>query len=143
MSQDNLEIVRLLVQGFDAGAASGEVGTAFDLGVDAGAVDADAELIPARELAGDASYRGRDGFVEFMRIWAEDFDDWSIQLERAIDAGDDIVVAYLRQAGSGKASGVAVELVHGAVFELQDGRMTRVRLYLDPAEALEAAELSQ
>ena len=142
MSEENVEVVQLVVTGFRAGVAADEVGTAFDLGVEAGLVAADAELIPARELAGDATYRGKSGFVEFMRIWTEDFEDWSIRVERAVEIDGGVVVAHLRQSGMGKRSGVPVDLVHGAVFELQNGRIIRIRLYLDPREAEEAAGLS-
>jgi ketosteroid isomerase-like protein len=140
---ENVAIVRTVLQGAQAGMSRGDLGAALDLGVDAGAIAADAELVPARELAGGASYRGRDGFIEFMRTWTEDFEGWSIQLERAIDAADDLVVAVLRQSGTGTGSGVSVELAHGAVFELQGGRVTRIRLYLEPTDALDAAGLPE
>ena len=43
-----------------------------------------------------------------MRLWTEQFDDYSFQVERLIDAGRDRVVALVRQAGTGKESGVPV-----------------------------------
>jgi len=76
-----------------------------------------------------------------MRTWTEDFEDWSVELERAIDARRGCVAAVFRQRGTGKGSGVPVELTHGAVFEFRDGRVTRIRLYLEPSEALAAAGL--
>jgi hypothetical protein len=41
-----------------------------------------------------------------MRVWTEQFDDFSLQVERLIDAGDDRVVALIRQSATGKESGV-------------------------------------
>ena len=49
------------------------------------------------------------------------------------------VVAQQRQRGTGKESEVAVELVFGTVFRLQDGRVGRIELFTDFADAVEAA----
>ena len=78
-----------------------------------------------------------------MRTWTEDFEDFSIELERVIDAGDDRVVGLFRQTATGKGSGAPVELHTGLVYELEDGRIIRMRNFLDPAEALEAAGLQE
>jgi ketosteroid isomerase-like protein len=139
MSQENVEIVRRAFDTFQAGLQHGDPGAAFD----SGALAPDLEWIPVREGPGPPSYRGRDGFVEFMHTWTEDFADWSIEYERFIDAPDDRVVAVAHQSAIGKASGVPVELHFGLVYELQDGRVIRIRAYLDPAEALEAAGLEE
>jgi ketosteroid isomerase-like protein len=87
-------------------------------------------------------YRGPDGFAEFMRTWTEDF-DWSIELERVIDAGDDRVVGIFQQRAIGKGSGVPVELRMGLLYEFEDGLIVRMTNYLNPADALEAAGLSE
>lgn len=62
---------------------------------------ADAELVPARELAG-VTYRGRDGFIEFMRSWTEDFEDWTIELDRAIDAPGDCLAQFFASAAQAR-----------------------------------------
>jgi len=86
---------------------------------------------------------GRKGFIEFMRYWTEDFEGWSNQVERLIDAGNDRVVGVFRQSATGKESGVPVEVRLGAIYELEGGRIVRMRIYLDPTEALEAAGLQE
>jgi len=72
-----------------------------------------------------------------------EFDDWSLQVERLIDAGDEGVVALTRQWATGKASGIPVELNLGMVYELKDGCVIRMTNYLTHAEALEAVGLSE
>ena len=140
MSQENVEIVRAVNEAFEAGVERGDFGGAWDHE----AMAADAEMIPAPEVApAAASYRGRDGFVEFMLTWTEDFENWSVRLERLIDASDDRVIVFLHQSGVGKGSGVPVELNYGAIFELEEGRVVRLRVFLSPAQALEAAGLSE
>jgi len=84
-----VEVVRRFLKAFLAGVERGDVGGGFD----SGAIADDAEWIPAAEVPGlPPSYRGRYGFIEFMRTWTEDFDGWSMEVERLIDAGDDRVV---------------------------------------------------
>jgi ketosteroid isomerase-like protein len=86
---------------------------------------------------------GRSGFVEFINTWTEQFEDWSMWVERWIDAHDDRVVALTRQSATGRGSGVPVELNLGIVWEWEAGRLAQGRAYLTHAEALEAEGLSE
>jgi ketosteroid isomerase-like protein len=138
MSQENVEIVRRLFEVFREGMERGD----FVAGFDAELASDDLEWI-ALPGVGLGTYRGREGFIEFMRLWTGEFEHWWIELEQVIDAGDDRVVAIYRQTATGKASGVPVELHQGAINELRDGRVIRIRHYPSPAEALEAAGLSE
>ena len=140
MSQENVEIVQRSFEAFNAGLERGDPGALFD----SGTVAEDLEWVPFPGLPGHPpSYRGRDGFMAFMRTWTEDFAGWSIESERLFDASDNRVVALTHQWATGKESGVPVELRFGQVFELEDGRVIRARNFPDLAEALEAAGLSQ
>ena len=139
MSQENVEIVRRAWEEFQAGLERGDPGAFFD----SGGVAEDFEWVSDVELEGQLVWRGREGFVEFVRTWTAEFDDWSIRLERLIDAGNDRVVALTVQTATGKGSGVPVDLKIGQVVELEDGRQVRVTNYLSHAEALEAAGLRE
>jgi ketosteroid isomerase-like protein len=139
MSQEKVEIVRRQIEGFQAGMERGDPGAVFD----AGTVAADAEWIVREGMDGRTVWTGREEFVEFMRTWTEEFEGWSIQVERLIDAGEDRVVALTHQSGTGKGSGVPVELDLGLIYELKDGRVIRITNYLTHAEALEAVGLSE
>jgi ketosteroid isomerase-like protein len=139
MAEVNVEIVRRGFEALQAGLAHGDPGAAFDSGVYA----ADLEWILPPGGAGFRDvYVGREGFIEFMKTWTEDF-DWSIELERLVDAGDDRVVGVFRQRATGRGSGVPVELYMGVVYELEHGRVVRIRNYLNPAKAFEAAGLDK
>jgi ketosteroid isomerase-like protein len=142
VSQENVEVVRRGIHEFQAGLARGDPGAIFDSGF----VAPDAEWItdpnPKTAVGLRPVYRGREGFVEFMGTWTEDF-EWSIDLERLIDAGDDRVLAMFHQHATGKASGATVEMHMAVLHELENGRVIRMRNFLNPAEALEAAGLSE
>jgi hypothetical protein len=95
MSQENVEVVRRVQEAFEAGVEARDFGAAWDTG----AVTDDSELVPAPEVpgeAGQATYRGREEFAEFMRRWTEDLEHWSARTERLIDAPGDRVVAFMK-----------------------------------------------
>ena len=140
MSEENVEIVRGLYEEWDAGLERGDFGANFDLE----ALADDYEwIVPEGFEGGRTVWRGREEFVEFFRTWTEDFEDWSVRVERLIDAGDDRVVALTLQSATGKESGARVEWHMGQVQELKDGRLIRTWNYFTQAEALEAAGLSE
>jgi len=140
MSEKNVEIARGVFENFQAGMERGNPGA----WVDSAAVADDFEWIIAPPgLDGRSVWHGREGFVEFLRTWTEQFENWSIQVERWIDAGDDRVVALTHQSATGIGSGVPVEMKLGLVYEFDGGRVVQVRNYFSHADALEAAGLSE
>jgi ketosteroid isomerase-like protein len=139
MSEENVELVRWLFQAFQAAMERGDPGT----GVDPEAFAEDFEWIVPTPLDGRSVWRGREGFLEFTRLWTEQFEHWSIWIERVIDAGENRVVVLTRQSATGKGSGVPVELALGQVWELEAGRVARLTNYFGHAEALETAGLSE
>jgi ketosteroid isomerase-like protein len=139
MSEENVEVVNRGLEELQSGVERGDPGAAFDLGI----VADDFEWILAGPFEGRSVWRGREGWVEFMRAWTEQFDGYSLQIERLIAADDDRVVALIRQSGTGKESGVPVEWDTATVSELKGGRIVRTTNYNSHAEALEAAGLSE
>ena len=135
MSQENVEIVRRVYEEWSAGVERGDPGAAFGMEVVADEFEFTVE--------GFHPERGREGYVEWFRTWTAEVEDWSLQLERLIDAGHDRVVALTYQSPTGKGSGAPVELNLGTVWELKDGRVVRMRTYRTHAEALEAAGLEK
>ncbi len=88
------------------------------------------------------TYQGIEGAREFVRTWLDAWDEWELDLEGLHDAGDR-VVAILRQHGRSKSTGLEVDMTFAQVFTIEGGRQTRMQMYADPAEALEAAGLSR
>jgi uncharacterized protein len=132
MSHENLEIVR---RGWDHFLATGEL----------------LEGIVAPDFAWDMStfrgwpeqrlYLGVDGVRTFLRDWTAPFDDWTIELQALHDAGDR-VVSVCRQWGRSKRTAMPVEMLFGMVWTVRDGMETRMEMYADPAEALQAVGLA-
>ncbi len=139
MSEENVEIVRQLAEAVQRGTGEGDPGVLFDTGL----IADDAEWVLPTPFEGKSVWKGRQEYVEFIRAWTGEFEDYSIQFESLIDAGDDRVVAIYRQRATGKESGVPVEWHSGMVIELEHGRAIRTTNYLESADALQAAGLSE
>jgi ketosteroid isomerase-like protein len=139
MSEENVEIVHRAFETFQAGMERGDPGAAYDAGVMA----ADAEWVTTREFEGRTVWRGREEYVEFVRTWTEQLNDWSVRVKRLMDAGSDRVVALMHQSAIGKESGAPVEWDNGLVYELRDGLIIRVTNYVTHADALDAVGLRE
>jgi ketosteroid isomerase-like protein len=133
MSQENVEIVR---EGYERFAATGEfVG---DLATDDFAWDmSNFHGWPEQRV-----YEGAEGARAFLGEWVAAWEDWEIELEALHDAGDR-VVALLHQRGTSKQGGMPLEMSFAQVWTLRDGKQSRMEMYSDRTEALEAAGLSE
>jgi ketosteroid isomerase-like protein len=141
MSQENVEIVRRLysLRPDAAGVVRGDYDNAF--------VDnfhPDVEIVPPSSYPDtpESGYRGPEGMLRWFQQLDEIWDDWRFEAERFLDAGDR-VVAFVRVSGSAKQSGAALTISTAHVLTLRDGRVTRVDVFLDRPEALEAAGLRE
>ena len=87
-------------------------------------------------------YEGADGARRFLADWRDAWEDWEIEVDSYHDAGEK-VVALLRQRGRSKASGLPVDMRFAQVWTVQGGKQTRMEMYADPDEAMEAVGLQQ
>ena len=76
--------------------------------------------------------------IEDREVW----DEHRIEPREFIDAGDRVVVLH-REYQRGKGSGVEIVIDTASILDLRDGRIVRMQGYIKPAEALEAAGLSE
>ena len=136
MSQENVEIVRRGYELFSQGNLEGVADLISD----------EAELPDGGGLGvGDTAAgtrRGPDGFLQGTHDALDAFEDYRVEPQEFIDAGDAVLVP-VRISGRGKASGAMLEvrLVH--LWVLRDGRAIRNEIYRTIAEALEAVGLSE
>ena len=130
MSQENVEIVRASNEAFDQADPAG----AF--------AHVDPKLVTTRVDPDGAVFHGHEGFLQALAEWVEDFQEWSYTTEEYIDAGDRVVVR-VHQFGRGQASGVAVEADFWFVYTIAERKITRLDIYANRAQALEAAGLRE
>jgi len=98
------------------------------------------QIIP---LGFEPIYRGRDARIEVQRRWTAEWGEFTFKPEELIDVGDGRVLMLGRMEGSGLTSGVMIDNDWADLFTIARGRVVREQVYLDRAEALEAAGLSE
>jgi ketosteroid isomerase-like protein len=85
-------------------------------------------------------YRGHEGVREWLRDPYETLSEFHAEYAEIRDLGDrTVAIGHVR--GLGRGSGAEIESPHSTVVEFKNGKGIRIRTYLDPNEALEAAGL--
>jgi ketosteroid isomerase-like protein len=103
----------------------------------------DVELHDRPEAPDARSYQGHEGAVTALDLSLDAFADFTLVPERFYDGGDRIVVV-LKMEGTGRVSGAPVEDRIAHFWTLRDdGLATALRVFSDPADALEAAGISE
>ena len=87
-------------------------------------------------------YRGHRGIREGVREMDEVLVELQVEYSEIRDFRERIVV-FGRVSGRGRASGAETESPINWVIEFRNSKVIRMRDYLDPAEALEAAGLRE
>jgi ketosteroid isomerase-like protein len=129
MSQGNVEIVR---RSLDAFSRQGPEAVLPFLDPAIVVVDPD--------LPGGGRFEGHDGFLAFLGQVLDAFDEYRVEPEEIFDAGERVVV-FLHHQGRGKESGAPIELRDAHVWTIAEDKATRIDLYLDRGDALQAAGL--
>ena len=126
------------VESFKRGAEASNRG---DIEAQLEDLDPDVEWSPAFPvlLGGEARvYRGHDGVREMFRAFYDVLDEIHVEYSEIRDLGDRVLgIGLIRTRGG--ASGVATESPFAVVTDFKDGKAVRVRTYLDPQEAVDAA----
>jgi uncharacterized protein len=87
-------------------------------------------------------YLGHDGFREWLADFRGRWGDFRLEIQEVVPTGEGAVV-LARQRGRRHETGEIVDAPSAQVVDFADGKVTRVRLYLDHGEAMDAAGLSR
>ena len=137
MSQENVELVR---RGYEAMNA-GDVETALAM------FDRDVEVHLAKDagtvwgLDFEETYRGVDGFVQFLSRLSDAWEEFRWEPTEYFDAGDRVVV-YIQMTARGRGSGIEVQQEMTHLCDIRDRKLVRHETFFDRDAALEAAGLS-
>jgi ketosteroid isomerase-like protein len=129
MSRANVEVVRRMWEAFQQNDQEAAL-SAFDPDV-----EWDGTNLPDGNVS-----RGLGAVVAHVTRWAEAWDTWEVALEEVVDAGDDRVIAFIRERGRTKA-GLAVDELHSELYALRNGKIVYRKGFSDAGEALSVAGL--
>ena len=130
MSQENVEIVRRAIAAINA----------RDVGAYLACCTENVELL--LPMAG-SEYLGANGVKRFFADIEDTGPDFRIEVQRVQAIGDTTVLALLRVGATGRASGIVTAADSANVYDFIDGKMSRIRIFLDRAKALKAVGLEE
>jgi ketosteroid isomerase-like protein len=131
MSQEDVEIAKRSVDAFNRR----DVDALLDLGTPDW-------VLSSQLLDSGADFRGREGIERFYAMLSESWEEFRSVVDDYRDLGDRVLLLG-RNTGRGKGSGVTVDAPTASILDFHEGKVSRIRLYLDQAEALRAAGLSE
>jgi ketosteroid isomerase-like protein len=129
MAEDNLSVVRSAIAAVNAREIDEYLAFCTD----------DVEL---RTPAVGGTYVGSE-IKRFFGDIEDTAPDFHLDVEWLQAVGDDRVVAFIHVTGSGRVSGLPIDNRTANVYELVDGRLSRIEIYNDRQEALDAVGLQQ
>jgi ketosteroid isomerase-like protein len=132
MSARNVEIVKRVMELFGRAQEPGAGAEIRELVSPVVVIDM------TRRVFNPDTYEGHAGLDRLGEEIAEVWDEFKIEPERFIDAGDRVVVIETRR-GRGTGSGVEVEMRSGVIWTLRDGQVVGLQTDLEPDEAIAAA----
>jgi ketosteroid isomerase-like protein len=130
--QENVEIVRSF---YDAWARD-EFPGPIEL------MDSEIEYVNPAGAVEPGTRRGLAAFTEAVEKVFEGWETWQMDPEGFTAVGDQ-VAAVVRYRARGRGSGVEVEGRESALWTLRDGKVVQYAWFHQPADALEAAGLSE
>ena len=87
--------------------------------------------------------RGVDAFREMWRDWMSAWESFRLDVEELRPLVDSRVLALVDMHARPKAGRTEMSLRGAAIWTLIDGQVSRIQIFLDREEALEAAGLSE
>ena len=130
MSSQNVENVRRSFEGWNHGD--------FDAWLEGAHPEIEWSSAIVRRMEGaETVYRGTDGMRRYWDEWHAVW-DVTIDVTETRDLGETVLV-LARLHTHGRASGIDVDEPIAFVCEFDGGLARRVRAYLDPQQAIEAA----
>ena len=90
-----------------------------------------------------ADYLGSDGIRRFLTDIEDASPDLRIEAQRVQAIGDSNAIAFVRFRSTGRASGIVTGAESANVYDFIEGKISRVRIFLDRDEALKAVGLEE
>jgi ketosteroid isomerase-like protein len=130
VSEQNVELVRRAVAALNARDLEGYLACCRE----------DVELhLPV--VAG--VYEGPEGIKRWFADIEDAGPDFHIDLRRVEAISGNQVMAYIHTASTGRASGIPMETEATNVYDLIDGKISRIRIFRDYGQALKAVGLKE
>jgi ketosteroid isomerase-like protein len=88
-------------------------------------------------------YEGIDGIRRFLTDIEEAAPDFRIELDGVEEVDSKRVLAFMRTSSTGRASGIRMAAPQTNVYDVVDGKISHIRIFIDRHEALKAVGLAE
>jgi ketosteroid isomerase-like protein len=132
MSQQNMETVERAIAAINA----------RDIDAYLACCTENVELVTPLAPVG-AEYMGPTGIRRFFADIEDAAPDFWIEVQRVQPTGESNVIALIRVTSTGRASGILTDVESTNVYDFIDGKISRIRIFRDRDEALEAVGLRE
>ena len=88
------------------------------------------------------AYLGHDGIRQYFDDVESAWEDWTVEVERVVEAADGRVVIVMTMHARGRGSGASLAARTAHIWTLRDGRLLRNEPYREPEQALRDLGLS-
>ena len=132
MSRENVEIVRRMVEVFNAGDVEGL----------SAVMAPDGRIVPLRAALEDTVYSGPDAARQFWEAAMESWSTLRLDIGELRDCGER-VLALGSIKGKARGTEAEVETPAAWIVTVRNGRISESRTYTSQTEALEAVGLSE
>jgi uncharacterized protein len=129
MSQENVQAAQEAYKAF----GKGDIATAV------AGMDENAEWVTSDELPLGGTLHGREEIAQAFARIPEYFDEFSVEPDEFIDAGD-VVIVHGMQHARAKETGESFDSAYVQLLRMRDGKTIRGEFYGDSAKALHALE---
>ena len=102
--------------------------------------EAEVELIGGFDGVMGQCFQGEEGVRRFCQEWFTAFKSMTVEVERFLDAGEQILI-LTRLKATGAGSDAPVELLGAAIYSFRDSKIARIDFYYDRDQAFEAGGL--
>ena len=127
MSSENVEQLKQAYEAFGRG----------DLDAVAETFDEQVEWWTSEEVPNGGTIKGRDAVIQSFAAIGDDWDEFTLEPEQFLDAGDWVVVRGKARLKA-KASGQTIEERFAHVVEIRDGKTVRGEFHSDTAKEYKA-----
>ncbi len=132
MSQENVEIVRSIYDSMnrrDWDAAFRDVDPDFEMTIPPGPFNA-------------GTHRGRAEVQGVLQDYDSAFEAWIAEPQELFESGEQVAV-FIKNRARPKGGSVDLEVRNGHLWTIRDGWVLSLRVFPEPAKALEAAGLRE
>jgi ketosteroid isomerase-like protein len=127
MAEDIVELVRRSYDAFARGDTEALLSGATE------------DFVTYRDEPDGATFHGKQGLLEAITSWTEDFEEFAFEVEELIPLNDRQVLARIHQSAVGKHSGVAIEATFWFLHTVEGDRLSRLDMFAHRDRAYEAA----